>query len=187
MDTPPLRFSTPRLDVIAGTATIARADASDRARFSTLLDAVIPASWPPSTMADVQEYFAEQLEKGLALPGWWSWYAVLHAPRTLVACGGFMAQPDDQGTVTLGYSVTEGYERQGYATELTAGLLQWLAGTGRVKRVHATTFERHYGSIRVMEKNGFECRGVSSEDAAASEDDRQGRGSLMLFVREMES
>ena len=44
-------------------------------------------------------------------------------------------------------------------------------------------FQRHFASIRVLEKNGFVCRGLSSEDAAASEADRQGRGRLMLFVR----
>ena len=187
MHTPPLRFSTPRLELVAASATMARADASDRPRFAALLEAAIPASWPPSTLADVQEYFADQLEMGFAVPGWWSWYALLHTPRTLVGSGGFMSQPDDQGTVTMGYSMTEGYEGQGYATEFVGGLLRWLAETGRVKRVHATTFERHYASIKVMERNGFVRKGVSSEDAAASEDDRQGRGLLMLFVKEIEA
>jgi len=183
-----LRIETPRLELIAATATLARADASDRPRFAALLQCKIPPSWPPSVLADVQEYFAEQLEKGFALPGWWSWYALERATdgagRVLIASAGFAGQPDAEGTVTLGYSVAPGYEGRRYATELVAGLLGWTAFTGQVRRVFATTFERHIASVRVLEKNGFICRGISSEDAGASDEDRQGRGKLMLFARE---
>ena len=182
----PLLVATPRLELQAATTIMARADASDRARFADLLAAEIPASWPPSVLLDVQDYFASQLEKGAAVPGWWSWYAIQREPRTLIGSLGFLGQPDDQGTVTMGYSVTPGFEGLGYASEMVEGLLGWLKDSGRVKRVHATTFERHFASIRVLEKNGFDCRGVSSEDAGASEGDRQGRGALMLFVRELD-
>ena len=137
-------------------------------------------------LADVQDYFASQLEKGAAVPGWWCWYAIQKSPRVLIGSAGFTGPPDDQGTVTMGYSVTPGFEGLGYASEMAAGLIGWLLTSDQVKRVHATTFERHFASIRVLEKTGFECRGVSSEDAAASDDDRQGRGTLMLFVREMD-
>jgi RimJ/RimL family protein N-acetyltransferase len=184
MSAPPLRILTPRLELVAATAAIARADVDDRSRFADLLKATIPPTWPPSVMLDVRAYFATQLEEGHATPGWWTWYAVERASRTLVAGGGFTAPPNDAGIVTLGYSVAEGFEGQGYASALTGGLMQWCATTGQVRQVVATTFERHFGSIRVLEKNGFVCRGVSSEDAAASEDDRQGRGALMLYVRE---
>ena len=184
MTTSQLRISTPRLDLIAATATLARADVSERARFGALLQVGIPESWPTETFADVQEYFAEQLEKGFAMPGWWSWYAVLRAERLLVGNGGLFGQPDDEGTVTLGYSIAHGFEGRGYATELVAGLVAWMTASGRVRRVHATTFERHFASIRVLEKNGFGRRGVSSENDGASEADRQGRGDLLLFVRE---
>jgi len=187
-----LCIATPRLDLVAATATLARADASDRPRFAALLQSEIPASWPPAVLADVQEYFADQLEKGFALPGWWSWYGLKkqagegpgqRTGHVLIGSAGFAGQPDSEGTVTLGYSITPGFEGQGYATEMVAGLLRWVAASGRVRRVYATTFERHGGSVRVLEKNGFVCRGVSSEDQAASDEDRQGRGKLMLFVR----
>ena len=188
MTAPPLNISTPRLDLIAATALLARADASDRARFADLLGAVIPPGWPPEVMADVQEHFADQLEKGFAVPGWWSWYGVLRKAgggRVLIGNAGLAGQPDSEGSVTMGYSVVDGHEGAGYASEMVAGLLQWMTASGRVKRVLATTFERHFASIRVLEKNGFAWKGVSSEDAAAADTDRQGRGALMLFVREL--
>jgi len=180
-----LKITTPRLELIAATATSARADASDRARFASLLNAEIPAAWPPDVLADVQEYFAVQLEKGAAVPGWWTWYAVTESPRVLIGSGGFTAPPDDIGTVTMGYSVVSGFEGQGLCSEMVEGLVQWARVSGQVKRIHATTFERHHASVRVLEKTGFTCQGISSEDAGASEADRQGRGHLMLFVREV--
>ena len=71
----------------------------------------------------MQECFAAELEKGAAVPGWWSWYAIQQSPRTLIGSIGFMGQPDDQGTVTTDYSVTPGFEGRGYATEMLEGLL----------------------------------------------------------------
>lgn len=94
-----------------------------------------------------------------------------------------MGAPDSEGTVTLGYGVVSGFEGQGYASEILGGLIAWTQTQGGAKRIHATTFERHQASVRILEKNGFACQGVSSEDAAASEDGRQGRGQLILFVR----
>jgi [ribosomal protein S5]-alanine N-acetyltransferase len=180
-----LLFSTPRLELVAATARLARAGIGNRAQFSALLAAEIPPAWPPDVLAVAEEYLADQLEKGFATPMWWSWYAVTRAPRMLIGSFGLTGIPDSEGTVTLGYSIVSGHEGKGYCTEMVAGFLNWLAETGRVNRVHATTFEGHGASARVLEKNGFICKGVSSEDAAASEGDRQGRGRLMLFVRPM--
>lgn len=185
MNTSPLRISTPRLELVAATAELARADADDRPRLAALLSCRVPDSWPPAVIADVLAYFAKQLEDGVVLPGWQNWYATVRDSRTLVGGAGFMGPPNAEGIVTLGYSVAEGFERMGYATEVVGGLVRWLADTGHVKQVFATTFERHHASVRVLEKNGFTCRGVSSEDPAASEDDRRGRGTLMLFTREI--
>ena len=39
-----------------------------------------------------------------------------------------------EGSVTMGYSMAEGYEGLGYCTEMVAGLLQWASETGRVRR-----------------------------------------------------
>jgi RimJ/RimL family protein N-acetyltransferase len=185
MTAPPLRFLTPRLELVAATAVTARADASDRPRFAVLLEATVPPTWPPSVMADVLEFFARKHEEDPDASGWWNWYALERASRTLIGGGGFTGAPNDAGIVTMGYSIAAGYESKGYACELAGGLTQWAAETGRVRRVVATTFERHFASIRVLEKNGFVCRGVSSEDAAVRDEDRQGRGALMVYVREI--
>lgn len=53
-------------------------------------------------------------------------------------------------------------------------LINWVMSHPYVVRVDATTFERHTASIKILEKCGFECRGVSPEDHKAAESDRQG-------------
>lgn len=142
----------------------------------------MPESWPPEVLSDVHDYFAQKLEGEPDHRGWWNWYAVQKRPHILIGGAGFSGPPDDSGTVTLGYSVLPDFEGKGYASEIAAGLFDWALGTGKVTRIFATTFERHYASVRVLEKNSFIYTGVSSEDAAAPDSDRQGRGRLMLYV-----
>jgi ribosomal-protein-alanine N-acetyltransferase len=42
-----MRVATDRLELIAGTVKLARAEISDYALFSRLLDARVPDDWPP--------------------------------------------------------------------------------------------------------------------------------------------
>jgi RimJ/RimL family protein N-acetyltransferase len=106
-------------------------------------------------MKDAQEPFAQALESGATTPGWGGWYIV--GDRTLRGTVGFYGDPDAQGAVMIGYGIVPECEGQGIASEALAGVLAWAAATGRVTRMRATTFERHWASIRVLEKNGFVC------------------------------
>lgn len=176
-----IAVTTLRLTLIAGTAALARADVSDRAAFGGLLGAVVPESWPTHDMKDVQEVFAQALERGEVEPGFGPWYIVMNG----ALCGGLgcFGNPDAAGMVTMGYGVVPELEKQGIATEAVQGLIGWLAKSGRVRTIRATTFESHFASVRILEKNDFFCCGVSPEDGEASEADRQGRGRLMIWQR----
>jgi len=182
------RVETPNLILIAGTAALARADITSRPDFARLLGADVPAEWPQRDFADIQELSAQKLEDESVQPGWWHWYAVRKAaganPPVLIGTGGFGGGPDDAGSVVLGYGILPPFEGRKYGTEIAQGLAQWASTQPSVARILATTFEQHVASVRILEKCGFACRGVSSEDAAASDADRQGRGRLMLFAKE---
>jgi [ribosomal protein S5]-alanine N-acetyltransferase len=175
------KVNTQRLTLIAATAEIARADVADRSRFGELLDAAIPPGWPTHDMKDVQELFAGMLERGDMEPAFGPWYVVMNG--VLSGSLGSFGNPDADGAVTIGYGVVPELEGRGVATEALAGLIDWLRRTGRVRIIRATTFERHFASVRILEKNGFTCCGVSPEDAGAAEADRQGRGRLMIWER----
>lgn len=182
---PAPRFETARLIGIAGTAALARADASDRDSFVRMLGAVVTDEWPTSDMRDVQDHFARQLETGAAAPGWMMWYLLARGkglPRLVGAVGHYGA-PTADGWVTIGYGICPSDEGQGYASEGLAGMIHWGRAATRLAGWRATTFERHGASIRVLEKNDFNCMGVSPDDAEASDADRQDRGRLMIWER----
>jgi [ribosomal protein S5]-alanine N-acetyltransferase len=176
-----ITVTTDRLSLIAATPELARADVTDRTRFAAMLGAHVPDSWPTHDLKDVQELFAQGLERGEVEPGFGHWYMVMNG----ALCGGLGAfgNPDATGLVTIGYGVVPELEKRGIATEALGGLVGWLAKTGRVRTIRATTFERHFASVRILEKNAFACLGVSPDDGHASEADRQGRGRLMIWQR----
>jgi [ribosomal protein S5]-alanine N-acetyltransferase len=176
-----IKVATDRLTLIAATAALARADVGDRARFSELLGARVPPSWPTRDVIDVQELFAQWLERGEVEPGFCHWYIVMNG--SLCGGTGCFGNPDAAGLVSVGYGIIPEREGQGIATEAFGGLIDWLAKSGRVRTIRATTFERHHASVRILEKNSFTCLGVSPEDGAASDADRRGRGCLMIWQR----
>jgi len=178
-----LAIATPRLDLIAATAEVARADVADRAAFARLLGATIPDSWPIEVMKDAQEPVARALERGEAPLGFSMWYVVEDGIlRGVIGCYG---APDSEGEVTVGYGIVPEAENRGLATEALRGLVGWLRATGRVRAVRATTFESHTASVRILEKNEFVCVGISPDDAEAPDSDRRERGRLMIWRREI--
>jgi RimJ/RimL family protein N-acetyltransferase len=109
------------------------------------------------------------------------WYIL--RGHDFVGVVGAYGPPSADGSVTVGYGIVPEAEGQGIATEALGGLAGWLLASGRVNILEATTFERHTPSVRVLEKNGFRCVGVSPHDAVAPDGDRQGRGRLMVWRR----
>lgn len=161
-----LAIRTTRLEVIAVTPAIARADASNRASLPNLLSARVESDWPPELLSDHLEEFAQLLENDSTQVGWSGWYFVVDegAPdeRVLIGSGGFLP-PDRDGTVLIGYSLLPKYEGRCYATEAMRAILDWAIANGRVARFAALTFPHLTKSIRVLTKLGFECVGAGNE------------------------
>jgi ribosomal-protein-alanine N-acetyltransferase len=150
-----VKVVTERLELIAASGELARAAFADRARFAAMLDATVPAEWPPPLTEDVQEFTALALEANPDLPGWLAWYFVERKQRILIGQGGFKGRPSEEGAAEIGYSLIPSFQRQGYATEAAGGLIDWAFGHGEVKFVTAETLPHLKESIRVMEKNGL--------------------------------
>ena len=77
--------------------------------------------------------------------------------------GGFKGIPDHTGTVEIGYSIFDDFQRKGYATEATCALVDLAYQTGAAA-VIAETLPSLIASQRVLEKNGFVLIGAGSED-----------------------
>lgn len=176
---------TPRLTLLGADAQLARA-AAERERLGELLGVTVPESWPPPDLADALEFIAAQLETEPRAAEWPFLYIIVDDAQTaagrgrlLVGGAGFKGAPKADGTVELGYGIVEDQQRRGYASEAVAGMVRWAFGHPEVTRVTAHTFERHYASVGVLRKNGFVVAGAGTE--RVDENDRRGRGELLLF------
>jgi ribosomal-protein-alanine N-acetyltransferase len=164
-----LKINTERLELIAGTPELARANIESRARFAELLEARVPEAWPPPLNdLDSMRWVARYLEEHADGVGWVTWYFVLResgaGERVAIGNGGFKGLPDEAGTVEVGYSVLEEFQRLGLASEAVRGLIEWAFAHPEVTRVIAETYPVLTKSIRVMEKNGLVFIGDGSEE-----------------------
>ncbi len=158
----PLRLSTERLHLVAGTPDLLRAQLEDRTALSQGLAAGIPKAWPPPLFDQAAvQYALQKLESDEAQRRWWTWYFIQE--NTAVGAGGFKGPPDAEGVVEIGYSVLPEHQRQGIATEACEGLLRWAKDQPGVRRVCAHTLQSLPASIRVLEKLGFERVEASDE------------------------
>lgn len=157
--------TTNRLRLVAGTEVLAAAEIQDRVEFARLLGALVPEIWPPDNLRDVLGYFYELYKEHHEWEGWLTWYAILIDVDYPILCGGtgFKGPPDKRGMVEIGYSVLPEFRRQGLATEMVAGIIQWTKDRPEVRRIEAETDINNIPSIRVLEKNSFICVGVGLE------------------------
>ncbi|CAJ37953.1 putative acetyltransferase (GNAT family) [Methanocella arvoryzae MRE50] len=169
------RIRTSRLELIAATVELIRAEMADRDRFSKLLQARVPGeeedeAWPPENIRDVIGLFSAYLEREPDMAGWLNWYWVLVDDRTdrriLIGNGGFTSRPVN-GTVAIGYSVLRQYQGRGYATEAVAALVQWAFEHTEVDRIIAEVVNDNVRSVRVLEKNSFHLVGKGSEEGTS--------------------
>ena len=164
----PLRIETNRLDLIAATEGMVRAELEDRARLASLLGAEVPADWPPPLNdADSMRWVLNVMRATPAIEGWITWYFLLRrdgAAPLAIGNGGFKGVPAADGTVEIGYSVREENQRQGYASEAVDALVEWAFSHAFVTRVIAHTLPVLAPSIRVLEKNGFAFLGDGEEE-----------------------
>jgi ribosomal-protein-alanine N-acetyltransferase len=158
---------TARLDLVAATYDHLVAEIAGPAPLGAMLDAVVPGDWPPPLNdARSQRFFLEILRKQPSAVGWCVWYIVLRgAPRAVVGNCGFKGEPSE-GTVEIGYSVVPAYQRHGYASEATDGLVRWAFGDPRVERVIAETFPDLTASLGVLRTTGFAPAEAAAEPGA---------------------
>jgi RimJ/RimL family protein N-acetyltransferase len=74
-------------------------------------------AWPPDYLDEPSlEYTLERLAEGPENEGWWLHFVVLKnggGSGTLIGSGGYKGPPSAEGTVEIGYSIVESYQRRG--------------------------------------------------------------------------
>lgn len=67
----------------------------------------------------------------------------------------FMAGPDEQGEIHIGYGMYEQFRNMGLMTEAVDGLIKWARMQPEVKSIVATTDKNNIASYSVLIKNRF--------------------------------
>lgn len=152
-------IETPRLRLVPASRELALAELEGRPALAALLQADVPASWPPP-LNDEQtvRWTLDKLEKEPEAAGWLAYYVLLEGEKgrpTAIGIAGFQGPPDDEGTVEVGFAIVEDRQRMGYATETTRALVEWAFRHPEVLRVEGYTLPDLKPSIRVLERSGF--------------------------------
>lgn len=83
------------------------------------------------------------------------WLAIDREKQQFVAEAKFKGEPDETGTVEVGYGTYPTLRRQGYMTEMVGGLVTWATQQPGVVRIVADTETQNIASQKVLEKNDF--------------------------------
>jgi ribosomal-protein-alanine N-acetyltransferase len=163
-----MEIRTRRLELLAATAAMIRAEIHDRAEFGRLVQAEVPENWPPPLNDEAsQQWTLRFLLSNPQSPGFGYWYLTLpeesRGSRILVGIAGFKGSPTAEGVVEIGYSVMEDRQQNGYGSEAASGLIAWAFEHPEVTQVLAETYPHLRPSIRVMERNGMSFLGAGSE------------------------
>lgn len=156
---------TSRLTLIPAAVAQLQAELSSRSELETLLGARVPASWPPLYFdEDALRYSLRAIENNPGTERWWFHYFILRGAEgdTLIGAGGYKGPPA-HGFVEIGYSILPEYQRYGFASEATGGLVAHAFSHAGVESVRGETLPELVASIGVLRKCGFAFVGDGSE------------------------
>jgi ribosomal-protein-alanine N-acetyltransferase len=77
-------------------------------------------------------------------------FAIPDISRTLIGTVGGFRKTERPEEFEVGYSVLQGFQGKGYATEGTKALIDWALARSSLKTISAQTFRSLPKSIRVM-------------------------------------
>ena len=158
---------TPRLALVAITPESLRSERSGDGLLGTITNAHVTLEWPPEHWEP--HVFELPLKRNADDPtevGWHRYVALRHTDksRTLIGTLGGFRKAERPEEFEVGYSVLQGFQGQGYATEGTRALIDWALASSSLKTISAQTFPSLPKSIRVMEKCGMKFVGAGDEE-----------------------
>lgn len=162
------KLETPRLLLISTPLDVLQQRlATDHFTTNVLVDGhamrvTFPSEWPGDALV-LFPLMIERLEQDPDMPEWGG-TVIDRTERVAVGQMGFKGLPDAHGHIELGYGINASYQNRGYATEMARALVAWALTQPNVHTVTAECLEDNDGSIRVLEKIGFERVGQRMDE-----------------------
>jgi ribosomal-protein-alanine N-acetyltransferase len=100
-------------------------------------------------------YRLEQLKTDPTQLPWLIHLMILRERPTVVGDIGFHGPPDENGIVEIGYTVCEGFRRQGFATEAATGLARWVGTQPGVRGLRASISPTNAPSLALAARLGL--------------------------------
>jgi RimJ/RimL family protein N-acetyltransferase len=126
----------------------------NKRELAAILRVTVPDGWP-----QFQEAFslpADESQRSERSPTDWPGYFFIHRrERALVGNGGFTGEPDDSGTVEIGYEIAPEYRNRGFATEAARAMIDYAFAHEEVRSVVAHTLAEANASNSVLRKAGM--------------------------------
>lgn len=143
-------FTTPRLQI----RQLMQADAANLLSYHILPEVSKYQGWRPQRLTDAEDFIRESTHNPPDTPHTWLQFGMFLADDTLVGDVGIhfthdLRQPE------IGITLAPAYEGQGYATEATRAILNYLFCDLKKHRVTASVDPRNQRSIGLLERLGF--------------------------------
>ena len=121
--------------------------------------------WGPNSVEDSKKYVEEMISESESVPRFKFNMAVeLKASRELIGGAGLRRESQESAVAGLGWAIHPGFQRQGYASEAAARLIQFGFEKLGLALIYAICDARNEPSFRVMEKCGMKRVGILVRD-----------------------
>jgi RimJ/RimL family protein N-acetyltransferase len=130
--------------------------AADTERASRLSGVVFPPGWPESD--DAREglpWHLAYLEADKRHTPWRIRVVVERATHLVVGSVNLKGPPDEDGTVEIGWGISEARRRRGYALEAASAVIDWVIGQPGAKSLTATIADDNVASQQLAARLGF--------------------------------
>ncbi len=126
----------------------------NRHELAAILGVTVPDGWPH--FPEAFSLPADESPRSEQSPTEWPGYFFIHPQeRALVGNGGFTGEPDDSGTVEIGYEIAPEHRDRGFATEAARAMIDYAFAHEEVRAVIAHTLAETNASNSVLRKVGM--------------------------------
>lgn len=153
-----MEIDTRRLKIIPFTKEIIQAAIQQNNEQLSKLDIIPTIEWPEPGLIEALPYFNQQIiDHGIT--GYNSWLILDKQTNDIIGSLGFINEPDDNGSIEIGFGIIPSKRCQGYCEEAANALIKWVEIKPEVKMITAQCNDDNERSIKLLKKIGFKKKG----------------------------